>query len=142
MRLTLAILIPVLVCVAGSAIAAPSDADAIEHALRASSSVSFYFVSRTENYNYDAKTLQSEASIVVRRSCGANCHSFMGPVLANLRASKSSNCVTGQQDLLVTFGETQLVYSHSGRQVMYQGRCYFNAHGILSLLENNGFFFR
>ena len=127
---------------AGSAFSATSDADAIKKALRAAPSVSFYFVSRTEDYDYSSQVMQSEASVFVRRSCGANCDNFLGPVVANLRASKRTTCQPGQQDLLITFGRSQLVYSYSGRQAMYQGHCYFNSQSIHTLLENDGFFFR
>ena len=141
MRLSVALLGTALASIAGMAAAADSDADAIEQALRAAPSVSFYFVSRTENYDYNSIRMQSEASVVVRRSCGANCHRFMGAVLASLRASKKANCLPGQQDLLVTFGRSQITYSYSGRQAMYQGHCYFNSQSIHKILKNDGFFF-
>ena len=141
MRLSIAILGAALACISSSAASAVADVDAIEQALRVAPSVSFYFVSRTEDYDYNPQEMQSEASVVVRRSCGANCYNFMGTVLASLRMSKKSKCLPGQQDLLVMFGQTQLVYSYSGRQAMYQGRCYFNSQSIHRLLKNDGFFF-
>jgi hypothetical protein len=141
MRALFGVLGVALACIAGAA-SAISDDDAIEQALRTAPSVSFYFVSRTEDYDYDAQMIQAEASVVVRRSCGANCHNFMDPVLASLRASKKSKCLPGQQDLLVTFGRSQLIYSYSGKQARYQGRCYFNSQSIHQILENDGFFFR
>ncbi|MBD7987439.1 hypothetical protein H9645_05295 [Luteimonas sp. Sa2BVA3] len=142
MRLIVAIAGAGLLLLAGCDAYAGHAADAIEQQLRSSSSVSFYFVSRTENYDYDARTIQSEASVQVRRSCGANCHNFMEPVLANLRASKTSSCLPGQQDLLITFGESQIIYSYSGRHVMYQDQCYFNPESVHQLLKSDGFFFR
>ena len=141
MKLPVAILGAALACAACNAASAVSDADTIENGLRDASSVSFYFVSRTENYDYDAKKIQSDAGVVVRRSCGANCHNFMGAVLASLRASKSTKCQPGQQDLLITFGGDQLTYSYSGRQAMYRGRCYFNPQSIHKVLMTDGFFF-
>jgi len=141
MRISIALFGAALLFTAGSAASALSDADAIENGLRQASSVSFYFVSRTEDYDYDAKTMRSEASVVVRRSCGANCHNFMGPVLASLRASKQTRCLPGQQDLLITYGRGHLTYSYSGRQAMYEGRCYFNPTSIHAVLKADGFFF-
>jgi hypothetical protein len=142
MRLLVAIAGAGLLLLVGCAAHAGSAADAIEQQLRSSSSVSFYFVSRTEDYDYDARKIQSEASVQVRRSCGANCHHFMEPVLASLRASKASNCLPGQQDLLIKFGKSQLIYSYSGRQVMYEEQCYFNPASVHHLLKSDGFFFR
>jgi hypothetical protein len=141
MRVSVAIFGATLLFSASSIASALSDADAIENELRQASSVSFYFVSRTEDYDYDAKKMQSEASVVVRRSCGANCHNFMGSVLTSLRASKQTKCMPGQQDLLIRFGRGQLTYSYSGRQAMYEGRCYFNPTGIHTTLKADGFFF-
>ena len=142
MRLIVAIFGAGLLLIAAWSAHAGSAADAIEQQLRSSSSVSFYFVSRTENYDYDARKLQSEASVRVRRSCGANCHNFMEPVLASLRASKTSDCLPGQQDLLITFGKSQLIYSYSGRHVMYEEQCYFNPASVHQFLKSDGFFFR
>src|SRR5690606_14463842 len=125
MRLSIAVLSVALFCAASSAASSLSDTDAIERSLRAASSVSFHFVNRTEEYDYDAAKMQSEAGVSVRRNCGANCHNFLSPVLASLRASTPASCLPGQQDLLITFGQSQLTYSHGGRQAMYEGRCYF-----------------
>ena len=142
MRLLIAIATAGLLVAAGSAACASSGADAIEQELRSSPSVSFYFVSRTENYDYNPRKIKAEASVVVRRSCGANCHNFMAPILASLRVSKRTECQPGQQDLLITFGQAQLVYSYSGRQAMYQGQCYFNPESVHRFLQHDGFFFR
>ena len=118
-----------------------SAAHAIDHALRDTSSVSFYFVSRTEDYDFNEEQVKAEASIYVTRKCGGNCAYFMRPVLAHLRASKPVKCMDGQQDVLITFGAERITYSYSGRMVRYQGQCYYNQVSIGEVLEHDAFFF-
>ena len=116
-------------------------AHAIDRALRDTSSVSFYFVSRTENYDFNEEQVKAEASIYVTRKCGGNCAYFMRPVLAHLRASKLVKCIAGQQDVLITFGSERITYSYGGRMVRYRGQCYYNKVSISEVLERDAFFF-
>ncbi len=121
---------------------APSTAaPATGPALRDTSSVSFYFVSRTEDYDFNEEQVKAEASIYVTRKCGGNCAYFMRPVLAHLRASKPVKCMAGQQDVLITFGAKRITYSYSGRMVRYHGQCYYNQVSIGEVLEHDAFFF-
>lgn len=113
----------------------------IEHVLRRTSSVSFYFVYRTEDYDYDAKQIKADASIFVTRLCGGNCAYFMRPVLAYLRASKPTKCMPGQQNVLITFGTEHIIYSYSGRLANYRGQCYYSDKSIGEVLEHDAFFF-
>ncbi|MCP5477630.1 MAG: hypothetical protein H7A20_02365 [Rhodanobacteraceae bacterium] len=87
-----------------------SGVDDIEQALRSSRFVNFYFVSRTEKYDYDRQEMEAHAGVAIKRSCGWNCASFMGPVLTHLRDSMKVECPAGQQGVL---GET----------VQYQDAC-------------------
>jgi len=114
---------------------------AVDRALGDTSSVSFYFVSRTEDYDFNEEQMKFEASIYVTRKCGAGCAYFMRPVLAHLRASKPVKCLAGQQDVLITFGTERITYSYSGRMVRYRGQCYYNQVGIGDVLEHDAFFF-
>ena len=116
-------------------------AHAIDRALRDTSSVSFYFVSRTEDYDFNEEQVKAEASIYVTRKCGGNCAYFMRPVLAHLRASKPVKCMAGQQDVLITFGTERITYSYSGRMARYRGQCYYNQVSISEVLERDAFFF-
>jgi hypothetical protein len=116
-------------------------AHAIDRALRDTSSVSFYFVSRTEDYDFNEEQVKAEASIYVTRKCGGNCAYFMRPVLAHLRASRPVKCMAGQQVVLITFGAERITYSYSGRMVRYRGQCYYNQVGIGEVLEHDAFFF-
>lgn len=130
-----------LAAASAGAASVEADVDKIERELRETESISFYFVSRTEEYNYDNDRMKSEATVVIRRSCGANCHNFMKPVLARLRNSIRAECVSGQQDLLIEFAGGNLVYSYSGRQVKYGKRCFFSEEGVHDLFRENNFFF-
>ncbi|HVX04752.1 MAG TPA: hypothetical protein VHA71_06485 [Rhodanobacteraceae bacterium] len=119
-----------------------SAAHTIDRALRDKSSVSFYFVFRTEDYDFNEEQVKAEASIYVTRKCGGGCAYFMRPVLAHLRASKPVKCMAGQQNVLITFGAEHITYSYSGRMAKYRGQCYYNQAGIGEVLEHDEFFFR
>jgi hypothetical protein len=96
----LALALPMASCSAAD----PTPAEAAEElalSLRETRSVEFYFLSRTEDWNYSATEIIENASIQVRRSCGRNCHHFMEPVLAHLRDARPFKCQPGQQDGLI-----------------------------------------
>lgn len=110
--------------------------------IKKSDSVSFYFLSRTGDYSLNAEKFKDSASTKIHRKCAANCPQFMKAVVDHLKQAKSSNCVTGQQDLLVEVGGmASIFYSHSGRMIEFEGRCYFSQRGIGGLVKNSDFIF-
>lgn len=119
-----------------------SGVDDIEQALRSSRFVNFYFVSRTEKYDYDRQEMEAHAGVAIKRSCGWNCASFMGPVLTHLRDSMKVECPAGQQGVLITFGDEELMFSYSGKVAKFHGQCYFNEYSVSDIVTRDAFIFR
>lgn len=105
--------------------------------------VKFYFVSRSGEYSFDKARVKSESTIRIYRSCGANCKNFMREVTAHLSTAREGKCLHGQQNLLIEVGSIEtILYSYSGRMILFQGKCYFNnQRGIQKVIKNSDFLF-
>lgn len=104
--------------------------------------VEFFFLSRTGDWDYAAPEIIENASVQVRRSCGADCRQFMEPVLAHLREARPAQCQPGQQDGLIRGDQArELIYSYSGRQIRYGNQCFFNDRGIKSVVGGKSMIF-
>jgi hypothetical protein len=115
----------------------------IEDRFKNSSEVSFYFVSRTENYKLSESELKKSATIRITRQCGNNCASFMAPVIDHLRNAAPARCQMGQEDILIVPSNgPSLMFSMSGRLLRYGPTCYFNKVGVGKILRTDSFFFR
>ena len=100
--------------------------------------VEFYFLSRTEEWDYRPSEIISNSTIRLYRACGGNCARVMEPVLSHLREAKSRKCMPGMQDALVRgVGGWVLVYSYSGRQIRYGRSCYWNETGIRDVVRDS-----
>ena len=105
-------------------------------------SISFYFVSRTENYSFRGEKFKAESSIKIYRNCGNNCRRFMDEIVSHLKHSISANCSSGQQNIMIDLGRSgSIIYSYSGRMIEFDGRCYFNEKGIDSTIKSAKFLF-
>lgn len=110
--------------------------------LRSVSTVEFFFVGRTEHWDYTSDQLVDESSIRVSRDCGGNCHNFMKPILEHLRAAIPAKCSKGNQDVLIrAAGNFELTYSYSGRQIRYAGRCFFNEQSVREVVSGGSMLF-
>lgn len=125
--------------------AAKADEDAASHlvdVLRQENAISFYFVARTGKYALDSNHLRQEATTVIYRKCGANCHNFMKNVVEHLMEATPIQCQKGQENLLVeTSSGVVITYSHGGRSIEFDGHCYFNSQGVDSLIKATDFLF-
>ena len=143
-KITLALLMLVFPMASCSAAERPSTQKAQElvSSLREVESIRFYFLDRTEEWNYTAAEIISNASITVHRKCGGDCHNFMEPVVAHLRNAKAVKCMPGQQDALIR-GKSghDLIYSYSGRLVRYGNQCFFNEQGIEKVVAGTSMLF-
>lgn len=110
--------------------------------LESVSSVSFYFVSRTGKYSFRGDRFKVESSVEVHRKCGANCRYFMADVISHLEESTLAECLSGQENVLIAIGGVETVlYSHSGRMIELNGKCYFNKEGIGDRIKDAKFLF-
>lgn len=101
-----------------------------------SSSVSIYYVSRTGEYSYTREKIKEQSTLLIRRQCGGNCARLMEPVVLHLRGAVPSNCPIGQQTILIEIGDSSsVVYSHGGRSIRYQGKCYFSRTNIRQVIR-------
>jgi len=123
--------------------ASPSQAaTSVATKLRSVRAVEFYFVSRTEDWNYTPAEVVAKSTIRAYRACGGNCHNFMQPVLEHLRAARPIKCEAGQEDGLIRAQPgVEIVYSFSGRQIRVAGSCYFNERGIRSVISGDSILF-
>jgi hypothetical protein len=104
--------------------------------------VSFYFLSRTGEYSFRGQRFKDESAVRIHRSCGANCRMFMKAVTEHLQAATASNCAHGQQNVLVEAGGlTSITYSHSGRMIEVDGKCYFSPKSINDIIRSESFIF-
>lgn len=139
--LFLALAMPVTSCSAADLSPAEAAGD-FALGLRETGTVEFYFLSRTENWNYTTSEIIENASIEVQRACGGNCLRFMGPVLKHLREARPVTCAIGQQDGLIRAKSGRdLTYSYSGRQIRYGKQCFFNEKSIKSVVGGNSMIF-
>ena len=106
------------------------------------SSVSFYFLSRTGEYDLKTDQFKAQSTIKIYRKCGNNCRQFMNDVVAHLRQARLTKCTSGQQNILIEAGKSAiLLYSYSGRTIEFEGKCYFNRNGIDSTIKRTEFLF-
>ena len=104
--------------------------------------VSFYFLSRTGTYSLSESRFKKEAGIKIYRKCGSNCRSYMSDVIEHFENSVSAKCLPGQQDVLVELGGIEtILYSHSGRMIEFDGKCFFNEKGIGHVIKRSNFLF-
>ncbi len=105
-------------------------------------SVSIFFVNRTENYVYSANRVEQESTIRIYRDCGLNCANVFKKVLLHMKQAKSANCLPGQQNVLIKIGNvSNILYSYSGRMILFNGKCYFNNQSINDVIEEKEFIF-
>ncbi len=126
--------------------AAPAPADqiaiSVETKLRSVKAVEFYFLSRTENWNFTPDEVAAQSTIRVYRACGANCHNFMRPVLDHLRAARPIKCLSGQEDCLIRAQPgVELVYSYGGRQIRVSDNCYLSDNSIRKVISGDSMLF-
>jgi len=108
--------------------------------LGSADSVSVYFLSRTENYDFGKEDFKEESTVRIFRKCGSNCSSFMKLFVDHLRGSRSVKCGSGQQNILLGFGKGGAVYySYSGRVIEFHGECYVNSRSLNDSLRKAGF---
>jgi hypothetical protein len=99
--------------------------------------VSFYFLSRTGEYSFRGQRFKDR----IRRShpsqaAERTARMFMKAVTEHLQAATASNCAHGQQNVLVEAGGlTSITYSHSGRMIEVDGKCYFSPKSINDIIE-------
>lgn len=126
----------------GSLSSLKSSLVAIEASFARSSSVSFYFVARTEKYRLSDQELIRTATLRVTRECGNNCASFMKRVVTHLKSAQKVPCLPGQEDVLIVPKQgPSLLFSYSGRVLKYGSECFFTKAGVDSILKSDGFFF-
>lgn len=115
----------------------------LERSLAESKAISFYFVSRTGNYEFSREEFKSEATIHVWRNCGNNCANFMASVIKHLREARKVTCQEGQQSTLIEISSGNYIfYSYSGRQIKISGRCFLSEVRIESIVKDREFLFR
>lgn len=99
----------------------------------------FYFVARTEKYSYSDERIRKDSSVRLYRACGGNCRNVLAVVIDHMKASRSVKCLPGQQDVLIDIGDKDsVVYSHSGRIIRFEGKCYFNDKSIQGIVRDSG----
>lgn len=100
--------------------------------LERSEGMEFYTLTRAEDYDYGPAEFRKEATFRIYAYCGKGCAGYLNSFIDHLNAAHLSNCMKGQQNLLVELSGSEVFYSYSGRQILYKGRCYWNDAGIPS----------
>ena len=115
---------------------------ALEAGLKDAREVRFYFVNRTEEYDYSTAEIIAHSTIRVTRFCDRICSFFMRDVVVQLRESVPVKCMKGQQNVLVLLGDDRITYSHGGRHIAYHGNCFLNrGRTINDVIERREFLF-
>lgn len=110
--------------------------------IRRSDHFTLYIVTRTEKYSLSVDEIKSSSSIKIDRKCGANCTNVMSQVISHLKHSTQTQCQNDQQNILIEIGDIgEITYSHSGRMINFDGRCFFNKKSINNVIENSNFIF-
>lgn len=105
-------------------------------------SVDIYYLARTGEYSYGIEEFKNKSAVRIYRECGLNCGKFLSGVFDHLSNAVPLTCLYGQQDTIIEFGDNQrIIYSYSGRHILYKDKCYFNDVGINQVLESPGFIF-
>lgn len=114
----------------------------LEEELHKVSFIKFFFLSRTEKYSVKDNTFKEQSSLRIYRGCGNNCYMFMRSVISHLEKSTLSNCLPGQQNVLIEIGDKdRIIYSYFGHHIQYGGKCFHNAQSINGVIENSTFIF-
>jgi hypothetical protein len=110
--------------------------------LSATSKINFYFLNRTEEYDYSVADFIRASSIQVGRGCGNNCANFMRDVVDHFEKAKPAKCLKGQQNVVIAArGGPVIVYSYSGRHITYEGKCYSNPQPVNKVVQRSEFIF-
>ena len=136
-----ALVIPIASCPAVE-FSSPQKAQELASSFRDVEAIQFYFLSRTEEWNYTTDEIVRNSSIRVHRSCGFNCHNFMDPVVAHFRNARATKCIPGQQNALIR-GKSghDLIYSHGGRRIRYGNQCFVSERGIREVVAGTSMLF-
>lgn len=110
-------------------------------ALKRSNAVEFYFVHEVYQHGMSVDSVVNKASIVLRRSCGANCDQLMKDVLRVIGASVPFECQPGHEDLVIRFEGHDLLFRHSSRVMEINDRCYRSDDGIRDIVQSREFIF-
>jgi hypothetical protein len=127
-----------------TAFAEPADQapDAVKTSLSQAKEVSIFVLSLSGKYDYDSAKIKENSDIFIRRRCGANCAYTFRPIIEHLAKSKPSNCLSGQQNLLIQIGDgEEIIYSQSGRMIMLGKKCYYNKNSINGLIRQPSLIF-
>ena len=117
-------------------------ADRLEQRLNEVTEVSFFFVSRTGNYEFSDAEIRKYSSVTLLRKCGGRCSDIMTPVIDHLRSATLAECISGQQSTLLMLGDiTAVRYSFSSRMIEFEGRCYFSETGLRDVLREDHLIF-
>jgi hypothetical protein len=118
------------------------DKEALQTSLSETDTVDFYFVSRTGNYVLSPVDLKNQATISISRNCGANCNHFMRDVIDHLMEAKPAECQVGKESVLISWGNTVITCSYSGRMIKYKSKCFYNDVPINNLVKKTNFIFK
>ena len=111
------------------------------NALKESTKVEFYFVYGVSQHGTSIDGIIDKASIVLHRSCGANCDKFMEDVLATISESVPFECEPGHEDLVIRFNSYDLLFRHSSRVVEINDKCFRSDTGIRDIIQSRQFIF-
>ncbi|MGE8226455.1 MAG: hypothetical protein ACN6RK_11790 [Stenotrophomonas sp.] len=99
--------------------------------LRNSKYVEFYVLNRTGDYNYSPEEFRQSATTRIREYCGVGCAIYLAKFISHLSGASKQECIKGQQNLLIDLdGKSEIIYSYSGRQISFNGECFWNDAGV------------
>jgi len=134
------------IAAARSTQAPPTGAEAaasLSAALDRADRVAIHFVTRTGSYTLRGQAFKDAASLSITRRCGANCNQLMHEVVTHIQTATPMTCTSGQENVLIEIDkETSLLYSHAGRNIEFEGKCYFNPTGIGTIVRRSDFIFQ
>ncbi|MBS0194661.1 MAG: hypothetical protein JSR34_10470 [Proteobacteria bacterium] len=111
-------------------------ADHLAAAFNNTRSISFYFLSQTDDYSLSATQLKAASTIRIYRACGRDCENYMRDVVVHLKQAVPLKCRSGQQNVLIETGSgVKVLYSYSGRLIEFEGNCYFNQKSVDEILS-------
>lgn len=103
----------------------------LERALQNSKYVEFYVLNRTGDYDYSPEQFQQRATTRIREYCGVGCAIYLARFVSHLSNASKQECISGQQNLMIDLnGKEKIIYSYSGRQVSFNGECFWNDTGV------------
>lgn len=117
-------------------------ADRLEQRLNEVTEVSFFFVSRTGNYDFSDSEIREYSSITLLRKCGGGCSDIMKPIIDHLRSATLAECISGEQTTLLLLGDNiPIRYSFSSRMIEFEDKCYFSETGLRKVLREDHLIF-